>query len=750
MAGLTLGMGSEAVADTQATTPPAPAGNDKETLISAQRMRSDDKTNTVTAMGNVEIVRGPYVLHADQVTYNKVTGVMIAEGHVAFMLPDGEVEFAQHEEVTGDMKQAFAENVGILFPDNSRLSAATARRYGDRYMLAEKAAYTSCNVCAADPSQPPTWQAKAETITHDNETHDIYYHNATLEMAGVPVAYSPYFSTPDPTVKRRTGFLSPTPGLSPNIGTFIKTPYYIDISNESDATLTPTFSQNDDVQFAGEYRRRFENGSAVFSGSVAQTNLVSDADRTLMGQWRGHVFNTTRYDIDDTWRAGTDVAFTSDKSYLQRYNISSTDTLKNRAFIEGFQGRDYAVVNSYYFQDLRPSVTAVQPFVLPSASFEAFGEPGKAWGGRWSFSGNTLMTQRGNANQLITNQGPNSRRLSLNGGWDRQIISTTGFVTDLSGLLRGDAWYADNIVDTTANSGAGSITNNFLATRQFEEATIMERYPIASYSHGVEQTIEPIAAFTAAPVVKNPTLLPNEDSLDVEFDESNLFSPNRYSGSDRIEGGSRATYGLRHALVSGSAHTNIFGGASYALNPDHSFPLQSGLSRHASDYVGRVDITPGDWFTANYGFRLDQRTLEPQRQEASASAGVAAFRPNVSYTQAYNVTDPNSTVAQQIRQATVGFSSALTKFWSISTVYVHSFDPQPGPRSTTLNLNYADECTVFGVSMARSDTSRVGLSAGTSVLFHLFFRNLGGIHTDTYSAPTYPESFRKPADANTQ
>ncbi len=188
-------------------------------------------TGIVTARGHVEIARGGYILHADKVTYNEKTGVMRAEGHVAFLAPTGEVEFAEQEEVTGDMKQAFAENVGILFPDNSRFAAKNAQRYDGRYLVANKGIYTACNVCKDDPDNPPLWQLKGDTITHDNTEHEIYYHDATIDFAGVPVLYTPYLSMPDPTVDRRQGFLAPTPGVNPNgLGNFIRIPYYFDIA----------------------------------------------------------------------------------------------------------------------------------------------------------------------------------------------------------------------------------------------------------------------------------------------------------------------------------------------------------------------------------------------------------------------------------------------------------------------------------------------------------------------------------------
>ena len=220
----------------------APKKNTSETLITARQMKSDDPNGIVTAVGNVEIVRSGYILHADKVTYNRNTDVMRAEGNIALLYPTGEVEFADKQEITGDMKQAFAENVGILFPDNSRLAARVVQHYEGRYTVAEKGSFTACNVCKENPDNPPLWQVNAEKITHDNLEHNVYYRDATIDFAGIPMLYTPYFSAPDPTVDRRQGFLAPSPGVSPNIGNFVRVPYYFDIAPNEDAVFAPTFS----------------------------------------------------------------------------------------------------------------------------------------------------------------------------------------------------------------------------------------------------------------------------------------------------------------------------------------------------------------------------------------------------------------------------------------------------------------------------------------------------------------------------
>ncbi|MDE2029928.1 MAG: LPS assembly protein LptD [Alphaproteobacteria bacterium] len=741
------GTGQTTVMPENKTAPTKPsklptAEHPNETLVSALNMHSDSATGIVTATGNVEIVHGGYTLHADKVTYNQKTGVMTADGHIALLTPDGDVQFAKHEEITGDMKQAFATQVGILFPDNSRMAAATATRYDSRYTVAQHGMYTACNICRKDPNNPPLWQIRAASITHDNVAHELYYHDATLDFAGIPVAYTPYLSGPDPTVKRRQGLLPSSPGYSPNIGAFVRVPYYFDIAPDKDLTVAPTFSATDKLQLATQYRERFDKGGLLFNGSFTHADLIDDNGVDEGQKWRGDMMGKFRYDVDNVWRAGTDLQYVSDKSYMQRYNLSSLDQATTRAYLEGFKGRDYAALNSYYFEDLRPGVNAAEPIVLPSMTLSALGDPGQTWGGRWSFDANTLITTRDNSGQTLANQGPDTRRLSLDAGWQRQFISGTGLETTVSGLVRTDSYWANNVI----GSDGATVYNQALFTRPFAQANAVMRYPMARAGDGYQQLLEPIVAVTAAPDVRIISKQPIEDSLNVEFDETNLFSPNRFTGSDLIEGGSRVTYGLRSAVTTDSgAHIDVFGGQSYDFSGNSQFSSQSGLATHASDYVGRIDFAPVKWFNANYGFRYSEKNFAAQRQDVLVSGGVPAFRPSVNYIQAYQA-DPTTNLTDLVRQITFGFSSKLTKYWTLMVSHTQAFDPQPGPRTSSLGISYIDECFAYGIELSHDNTSRVDINSGTSVTFHFYMKNLGGLNTDSVGGITFPKEFRQTAE----
>ena len=82
----------------------------------------------------------------------------------------------------------------------------------------------------------------------------MYFENARLEFFGVPLAYIPYFSAPDPTVKRKTGVLVPSFSSSTIFGVGVTVPYYWALAPDYDFTFTPMITTRQGPLLQGEWR----------------------------------------------------------------------------------------------------------------------------------------------------------------------------------------------------------------------------------------------------------------------------------------------------------------------------------------------------------------------------------------------------------------------------------------------------------------------------------------------------------------
>ena len=160
-------------------------------------------------------------------------------------------------------------------PRRTRGSARRkSTRTNDSTTVYEKGIFTPCKPCKEDPSKPPLWQIKAVKITHKQDEGTIYYEGGQLEFFGVPVAYVPYFWSPDPSTKRKSGFLMPEAGSSTDLGFTYKQPFYWALAPNYDVLLDPMYTSKQGLLLQAEWRHRLLNGQYYIKGAA----IDQDAD----------------------------------------------------------------------------------------------------------------------------------------------------------------------------------------------------------------------------------------------------------------------------------------------------------------------------------------------------------------------------------------------------------------------------------------------------------------------------------------
>lgn len=732
-----LGLPGAAHANETVNTLFAPSSSDKKdpSTFVADAVSYDDKTDIVTASGRVEIANSQHVLLADQVVYDKKTNQLAAKGHVVLYQASGQVIFGDKMQLTSDMRDGFMTAVGVLMPDNTRLTAPVGERFSGRWLRLYNGTYSPYTPDPADPLAPPLWQLDAKQIVHDETAQEIIYHDAWLDLDGQPVLYTPYMSAPDPTVKRRSGFLTPTLGFGSVLGTNLRTPYYYDIAPETDMVVTPWFSEHDGLQADAILRHRFTNGNITAEASAVDTNNTSNTDATQHGLYPGHLTSTGILDYSDGWRVGENLQLTDTNSYLVRYSYSAAPTLINRLYAENFSGRDYFVANSYYFQNTIP-LTPQQPLAVPELEYSAIGQPGSTFGGRWSFQSGLLDLLHDGTTGTDVDRG------SLAGGWERKTYSSLGIVGTFDANLRDDIYFTRNLVD--ANAPDGATPDEVTANRLFPSGQAMVSYPFARRFATVQQTLEPVASLYAAPVPRNEYLIPNIDSQDFELDATNIFNPNGFSGIDREEGGTRATYGVKTGFYGdGGGSTSFFLGESYAFQTDPNIPVDSGFNGHRSDVVGQVQVNPSNLLMADYNFRLDSDTLVPDMHEVDILAGDRKLRATVDYLYIEN-SDQTDGIDNGFRQqVSYGINSEITDMWTVATAQTVDLTGE-GVLATSLRLIYADEGLTVSLTANVNNTDRAGTIHGTAVLLQVALKGLGGQTLQPFSIGTFGSAHQTP------
>ncbi|MBK8909286.1 MAG: LPS-assembly protein LptD [Rhodospirillales bacterium] len=678
-----------------------PDQRDLPILFTADEVSHDRALSIVRASGNVEISHADRVLLADAVTYNQNLDLVTATGNIALLESSGEVLFAEHMEITGDLKSGVIEDFRALLADGSRLAAAGGRRQDGNLTEMRKGVYSPCNLCAEDPRAAPLWQVKAVSIVHDQEAKEITYSDAWLEFAGLPIAYTPYLSHPDPSVKRKSGVLVPTFGDDSLLGLIVQAPYFWVIDDTKDATITPIITTKEGPALALEYRQRLKKGELQMSGSGAHDS----------SEFLGHVFSEFRYDINDTWRGGVDFDRTTDDTYLRRYGFGNERTLTSRGFVEGFRGRNYLTGGAYAFQSLEDGVDDAEiPLVLPIVDYNHVGTADR-FGGRPTFDANLAV--------LTREDGTDTRRLSTRAGYEVPFRDPIGGVYTLSAGLWGDGYH---VSDQEIEGEPGAFSG--VTGRVWPQAALEWRMPFVRADKAFDQVIEPVVQFVVSPIGGNPEEIPNEDSLDVELAENNVISTDRFPGLDRVEGGARINYGLGwdlFRLADGSA--SAFVGQSYRFHADSSPEPASGLDGNLSDLVGTVDLTFLPWFDMQYRTRVDQSEWTFARNELGFGGGLKALY--LSGTYVY-FADEAGDEFQGREELTMTARSQLTRFWRGRIFGTRDLAENQQLRYG-IGLTYEDECFLFDTRLLREEFRDRDLEPRDSLFFRIALKTIGDL-----------------------
>ncbi len=695
----------------------------------ADQASYDKGASLVTLSGHVEIWQGDRVLRAERVTYDRTTGVAAASGHVVLLEPDGQVLFSDYAELSGGFKDGILKGLSARLAENGTLAANGARRTNGTVNELSRAVYTTCNLCKTDPGTPPLWDIRARVALQDITNKKIEYQDAVVDVYGVPVAYFPYLTHADPSVKRASGFLIPQIGNSTHLGPFVAVPYYLVLDNASDLTVTPLVAGKTGPELNLNYRRRFNAGEVSLNGSIAGDN----------GGVQGSVFTKGQFALNDQWRAGFDINRASSAQYLRDFKLTPVvDILTSQVYLEGFGQGSYSRIDSRVYQGVSSSILAARlPYVVPRYEYDFESQP-DALGGRTSIETTAF--------NVIRDQGVNTRRAGLRANWERPAVGAFGDVWKATLHLDAASYNASQLnQQPTYGRAEASDTAQAMPT-----ASVMARWPVQREvgSWGT-QLVEPIVQVVAAPNASGygggrvaagrsfvNTLIPNEDSLGFEFTDSTLFNVNRFPGIDRLEGGERANVALHAAwFTPGGGQIDGQIGQSYRTHRDSAFPVGSGLDGTVSDIVGHLSVSPTPFLDLTGQYRLARRSLDVRFADALASFGPSWLRvsggylfSNVSpYT--YYDTPPNGAFPTTPRNE--GSLGVTTTFGHYRVTGGARQNLQTGKFVTTsFSGVYENECVVLSGTYYRRYTSLANDRGESAVLFQITLKTVGtfGFH----------------------
>ena len=722
--------------------------------LEADSLNNDERSGILTVIGDVEGRYEDRSLRADRVTYNRNTGQVIAIGNVTLIDATGSVQYAEKLELSEELDTGTATNYTGRLEGGGVVGARFVNRTTDEEFEFYNAYYTACEICRENGEvDKPSWRLKAKRVKQDKGTRTIRYNDATLELFGLPVFYTPYLAHPDPSADRASGLLTPFVGLTSDKGATLRAPYYWAIDDYTEATITPRLYSKVNPLLGIQFSRRFNTGrvdidTSFTYGSIFDRNgnAFDDPDRFTVPsnapvgkRLRSHIYLDGYFQPTDFWTYGYGLQLASDDNYLNRYDLSESpgtrgiyeaESRRNttQAYLVGQDEKTRLSVSTVGFQDLRSRFievldsdqvrfieddNAILPIVAPKIEIEHYLED-PAFNGRLKLLGDTTWITR--------EDGTDYGRASVGVDYSKTWIAPLGLEVQPFANARFDYFNLQ-----------AQDQDTFDFTRTLGQAGIDVRYPFINANNSINFIIEPRAQITQSfgdgkleqfQSVDTNGFSQNlqQDGTDIDLDQTLFWQSNKASGFDFWQEGLRADIGASFIADWDISRAHLFIGQSYvsgidetsftnlegnpvtnpqnldqnAILPIGSFGTASGLSGDSSDFVGLFELDLGRYFSWDTRLRYDDKASEFRRIDSSLRYRFKGLSLSSRY---YRLQGRNNNPVLNIPTApseelSGSVSLKITDNWTTSYRGFYDIDAN-NLRSQRFGLTYQDDCTLI-------------------------------------------------------
>ena len=484
----------------------------------------------------------------------------------------------------------------------------------DKKTVINNGIFTSCKI---NDNCPP-WSIKAEKITHDKVKKDIFYTNAILRIYDVPVLYFPKFFHPDPSVKRRDGFLQPQFNNSETLGSSLYIPYFKTLGYDKDLTFKPTFFEKlsklkkDKYLLQSEFRKKGKNSSLI-------------ADFAFLGDY---------YSTSDKKTKNVNHLFLNYTNNLEIQNFTDSvfdakiERVTNDTYLKVFQN---VFPKSNYFQGGQTQLNSNLKFYLEqedqnlSTGIEIYESLGTKKSDRYQYSLPYYDFSK-NLNAIFLNDYGGSLNFTSNG--NNHLKNTNNLTTTVANNLNyssidfiSNLGFKNNFYFYLKNlNSIGKNDNTYTSSAQIDGMSIFKfdtSFPLLRSKNLVEENLTPKISLRI-----NPGNNMNDYSgSSAIINANNVFDINRLGISNDFETGKSLTFGIdyKYDPIEESQSDNQkdayleFKLATVIRDQNESeIPQSSTINRKNSNLFGSINNNLLNNTNLNYHFSLDNdmKTLD--------------------------------------------------------------------------------------------------------------------------------------------
>ena len=545
---------------------------DQQIRILADEMMTDDRNERIEAQGDaIAIDSTGLKLKSDKLIYNNIEETIITEGNVIFNDLDGNTYF--FDEVTSDkqMQNLSGKNPKARLEDGSRAVGSNLIKK-DNITKINNAEYTPCDKNDYLIKNCPGWKLKSKNIFQDSDTKTIHYDHARIHLFNIPVLYLPYFSHPDPSVKKRSGFLMPTVESDQNLGNSFQIPIFFNIKSNLDLTFTPTIQSKSNDFYSINYRQLNEYGKFNIDTSIDDNDDESGSSH--------HFFLDSN--INNSYGSmSAYIQTTNNDTYMRKNKINKLTVLESGLSFERDDMNNYFSIDTIGYKHLAIQNGEQWEYIYPRLRYNINDIDDNI------LNGSLSVNNQFDFNKSLDESYTTLASSQLN--WNKNVVDQSyGLVFENHANMR--------VVSIATDKKNGEKDEDNI--RFYPQVNSVITYPLIKSSNNISQTLSPIIM---------PILAPYNNYTDAQsISSSNLFSSNRATSIKEWESGPRLNYGIDWFINNNNNNTNFKLTVGQSLRVNKS---KSDTSEELSDYFLSSNLDINNSYISN-AIVLDRKDID--------------------------------------------------------------------------------------------------------------------------------------------
>ena len=684
----------------------------------------DNKKNLIYSAKKTEITdKDGNNISVEMFSYSVLTNIFFSKGNITIKdINKNNYNFSEvyidekKKQIIGSDIRAFLKQPGIsLNVDNDPRFFANTMQLTEKTNIFEKGIFTYCKNKGDDKCPP--WALQSKRIRHDLAKKTIYYDNVVLKVYDFPIFFSPKFSHPDPTVKRRSGLLAPTLSDSTTLGSGFSTPYFWNIATDKDLTFTPKFYLKENPLLLAEYRQVFSNSFLTIDAGFTQGYKKKD-DKKSDGN-RTHFFSNFITNIlDDQEKKSSleiNVEKVSNDTYLKVYDVESSLVDTDKMVLENkidfiYQNKDfYFGLTPSVYEDTTKTAHKRHEYLLPLTieknlmSSEKFG---------FLDLGSNLRFRSYETNKQ-TDFFVNDFNWKSN-----KWLNKFGVENYFEGLIKTvnyDAKKTEEYKNDKTNSELHSALGYFAKLALFKEDLINKNF----------HSLTPKFLLRYA-----PGHMRNIESGRLNY--GNLFNLNKVDELDVVEPGLSTSIGFEYKKnklndvdIIGDETISLSVGQVISAEENMDIPTTSSLDQRFSDVVGEANYNINNEVSLKYNFSIDQSYKDFNYNEVGADFEFDKAEFNLSYLQ-----EKGHIGNQEYIQTGVDFkvnNSSELSFNTKRNLLTSSAE------FYNMSYNYVNDCLKAGIAYRREFYTDRDIAPANTLMFTISIIPFAEINTPSFS-----------------